>query len=240
MPIAAASIGQVYKARLPDGRDVAVKVQYPGVASAVRADMQNLGMILRLMKRNRARGSTPGARRRDPPRIDEELDYELEAAQPAHARADLPRAPVHRRARGRDAGCRARRWVVWEYDTGPRLRGDQAAARRPSATGSARSSSGSTSAACTATTSSAATRTRATRCCSTTGGMAFLDFGLFKRIPRERSRSSSSTCSALGGEGRAVRAESSIWAAGGLLGDPTVTTPDKLLCASSWTPPGGT
>src|SRR4051812_37124777 len=51
VPIAAASIGQVYKARMHDGRDVAVKVQYPGVASAVRADMQNLGMILRLMKR---------------------------------------------------------------------------------------------------------------------------------------------------------------------------------------------
>src|SRR5687768_16499379 len=50
-PIAAASIGQVYRARLHDGRDVAVKVQYPGVAQAVRADMQNLGMILRLMKR---------------------------------------------------------------------------------------------------------------------------------------------------------------------------------------------
>src|SRR6266567_5793556 len=51
VPIAAASIGQVYKARLDDGRDVAVKVQYPGVNTAVRSDMQNLGMILRLMKR---------------------------------------------------------------------------------------------------------------------------------------------------------------------------------------------
>src|SRR5829696_4916911 len=49
-PVAAASIGQVYKAQLHDGREVAVKVQYPGVAQAVRADMQNLGMILRLMK----------------------------------------------------------------------------------------------------------------------------------------------------------------------------------------------
>jgi len=50
-PIAAASIGQVYRARLHDGRDVAVKVQYPGVNAAVRADMQNLGLILRLGKR---------------------------------------------------------------------------------------------------------------------------------------------------------------------------------------------
>ena len=50
-PIAAASIGQVYRATLDDGRAVAVKVQYPGVASAVRADLQNLGLILRLAKR---------------------------------------------------------------------------------------------------------------------------------------------------------------------------------------------
>jgi len=86
VPIAAASIGQVYKARLREptpkglaGRDVAVKVQYPGVAQAVRADMLNLGIILRLMK-----GVAPGL---DPKamgdeirsRIDEELDYELEA-----------------------------------------------------------------------------------------------------------------------------------------------------------------
>jgi predicted unusual protein kinase regulating ubiquinone biosynthesis (AarF/ABC1/UbiB family) len=79
-PIAAASIGQVYRARLAeDGREVAVKVQYPGVASAVRADMQNLDMIMRLLKR-----MTPGldvkavtTEIRD--RIEEELDYELEA-----------------------------------------------------------------------------------------------------------------------------------------------------------------
>src|SRR4029077_15344677 len=44
---AAASIGQVYRARLHDGREVAVKVQYPGIASAVRADLQNLGLLIR-------------------------------------------------------------------------------------------------------------------------------------------------------------------------------------------------
>jgi predicted unusual protein kinase regulating ubiquinone biosynthesis (AarF/ABC1/UbiB family) len=79
VPIAAASIGQVYKARLKDGRDVAVKVQYPGVAQAVRADMQNLGIILRLMKMV-APGLDPKAMGDEiRSRIDEELDYELEA-----------------------------------------------------------------------------------------------------------------------------------------------------------------
>jgi predicted unusual protein kinase regulating ubiquinone biosynthesis (AarF/ABC1/UbiB family) len=78
-PIAAASIGQVYRARLDDGRDVAVKVQYPGVAAAVRADMQNLGLILRLAKRI-APGMDPQAIGREvSERIEEELDYELEA-----------------------------------------------------------------------------------------------------------------------------------------------------------------
>ncbi|HLJ04427.1 MAG TPA: AarF/ABC1/UbiB kinase family protein [Solirubrobacteraceae bacterium] len=78
--IAAASIGQVYRARLDDGREVAVKVQYPGVAAAVRADLQNLGLILRLAKRI-APGMDPqaiGSEIRN--RIEEELDYELEAA----------------------------------------------------------------------------------------------------------------------------------------------------------------
>src|SRR5918998_1236373 len=77
--VAAASIGQVYRARLNDGRRVAVKVQYPGVAQAVRADMQNLGLILRA-----ARTMAPGmdakamaAEIRE--RIYEELDYEHEA-----------------------------------------------------------------------------------------------------------------------------------------------------------------
>ncbi len=49
-PIAAASIGQVYRARLIDGREVAVKVQYPGIGVAVRADLKNLALVLRMAK----------------------------------------------------------------------------------------------------------------------------------------------------------------------------------------------
>lgn len=78
-PIAAASIGQVYRARLHDGRDVAVKVQYPGVAAAVRADMQNLGLIMRVVKRLTPGLDVKALTQEIRTRIDEELDYELEA-----------------------------------------------------------------------------------------------------------------------------------------------------------------
>ncbi len=77
--IAAASIGQVYRARLHDGRDVAVKVQYPGVAAAVRSDMQNLGLIMRLTKRLTPGLDVKAVTEEIRLRIDEELDYELEA-----------------------------------------------------------------------------------------------------------------------------------------------------------------
>jgi predicted unusual protein kinase regulating ubiquinone biosynthesis (AarF/ABC1/UbiB family) len=77
--VAAASIGQVYRARLADGRRVAVKVQYPGVAQAVRADLQNLGLILRVAKRF-APGIDPKALASEVrERMGEELDYEHEA-----------------------------------------------------------------------------------------------------------------------------------------------------------------
>jgi predicted unusual protein kinase regulating ubiquinone biosynthesis (AarF/ABC1/UbiB family) len=76
---AAASIGQVYRARLRDGRRVAVKVQYPGVAAAVRADLQNLGLMMLAAKRL-APGLDAGAMAAEiRERITEELDYEHEA-----------------------------------------------------------------------------------------------------------------------------------------------------------------
>jgi predicted unusual protein kinase regulating ubiquinone biosynthesis (AarF/ABC1/UbiB family) len=85
---AAASIGQVHRAVTHDGRPVAVKVQYPGVAEAVDTDLRNLTLLLPLVKR-----LAPGldvkaiyAELRE--RIAEELDYELEAQnQRAIARA---------------------------------------------------------------------------------------------------------------------------------------------------------
>jgi predicted unusual protein kinase regulating ubiquinone biosynthesis (AarF/ABC1/UbiB family) len=76
---AAASIGQVHRARTLDGDDVVVKVQYPGVAEAVETDMRNAMLLLPLVKRLApgidARGLFTELRER----IAEELDYELEA-----------------------------------------------------------------------------------------------------------------------------------------------------------------
>jgi predicted unusual protein kinase regulating ubiquinone biosynthesis (AarF/ABC1/UbiB family) len=80
-PIAAASIGQVYRARLrADGREVAVKVQYPGVSAAVRSDLQNLEIIIRLLRRMAPGIDAKAIAAEVKARIGEELDYELEAA----------------------------------------------------------------------------------------------------------------------------------------------------------------
>ncbi|HZX42778.1 MAG TPA: AarF/ABC1/UbiB kinase family protein, partial [Myxococcaceae bacterium] len=47
--IAAASLGQVHRARLRDGREVVVKIQYPGIDQALRSDIDNLGLVVKTM-----------------------------------------------------------------------------------------------------------------------------------------------------------------------------------------------
>src|SRR5919108_1572979 len=76
---AAASIGQVHRAVLCDGRRVAVKIQYPGVADAIAADMQNAGLILRMAKALAPGLDAKAAAAELKERVMEELDYELEA-----------------------------------------------------------------------------------------------------------------------------------------------------------------
>src|SRR4051794_36766657 len=76
---AAASIGQVHRATLPDGRQVAVKIQYPGVAKALRADMQNAGLIMRMAKALAPGLDAKAAADELKERVLEELDYEYEA-----------------------------------------------------------------------------------------------------------------------------------------------------------------
>lgn len=49
-PLAAASIGQVHAARLPDGTEIALKIQYPGVDRSIDSDVDNLSTLLRLAR----------------------------------------------------------------------------------------------------------------------------------------------------------------------------------------------
>jgi len=78
---AAASLGQVHRARLPDGTEVACKLQYPDMASTVDADLRQLKLAMALYQR------VDGAIRQDEilkelsERLREELDYLREAAQ---------------------------------------------------------------------------------------------------------------------------------------------------------------
>ena len=160
---AAASIGQVHRAVLPDGRRVAVKIQYPGVAAAIAADMQNAGLILRLAKALAPGLDAKAAAEELRERVMEELDYELEAQnQRAFARGYRGHPFIHvpdvvtRLSTAARAGERVGRRR--------RLRGGQASCPRPSATASARSSSASASARSTTSSTSTPTPTPGTTC----------------------------------------------------------------------------
>ena len=79
-PLASASIGQVHRARLPNGLEVAVKVQHPGVAQAMEADLASTGVLEVLAgamggKRVNSAGMFEELRTR----LREELDYHREA-----------------------------------------------------------------------------------------------------------------------------------------------------------------
>ncbi len=79
-PFASASIGQVHRAQVDDGREVVVKVQYPGVDDAVDSDLAHLKVALRasgLLKINKA--SLDASMTEIRARLHEELDYCLEA-----------------------------------------------------------------------------------------------------------------------------------------------------------------
>lgn len=83
-PMAAASIGQVHRAVLRDGRQVVVKIQYPGVAQAIRDDLANTELLATFL---RFAASASGMKmdirsvaREAAARISEEVDYRHEAA----------------------------------------------------------------------------------------------------------------------------------------------------------------
>ena len=78
-PIAAASLGQVHRARLHSGEEVAVKVQYPGVAGSVESDLALLKTTLRAMVRAGSRFNMLDLVEEIRETLLEELDYVLEA-----------------------------------------------------------------------------------------------------------------------------------------------------------------
>jgi predicted unusual protein kinase regulating ubiquinone biosynthesis (AarF/ABC1/UbiB family) len=117
---AAASIGQVHRAVTRDGRTVAVKVQYPGIAEAVETDLRNLGLLLPLLRRL-APGldaSALAAELRE--RVAEELDYEIEAAN--HRTVERSwRGHPHAHVPAVDTALSARRVLVTELLVGRRF-----------------------------------------------------------------------------------------------------------------------
>jgi predicted unusual protein kinase regulating ubiquinone biosynthesis (AarF/ABC1/UbiB family) len=116
-PAAAASIGQVYRGRTREGAEVAIKVQYPGVAEAVESDMRNLRLLSPMLRR-----LIPGVEVKPllgelGERIAEECDYELEAAN--HGRlARYWRGHPFVRVPGVDGGLSSRRVLVSEWVEG--------------------------------------------------------------------------------------------------------------------------
>ena len=79
-PIAAASIGQVHRAVTLDGRAVAVKVQYPGIAETIAADLRNVALMRRMLRIAAPAQDVDALLTELRDRVLEELDYTREAA----------------------------------------------------------------------------------------------------------------------------------------------------------------
>jgi predicted unusual protein kinase regulating ubiquinone biosynthesis (AarF/ABC1/UbiB family) len=224
-PIGVASIGQVYRAVLSGGREVAVKVQYPGIATAVRADMKNLALLMRLTGRALPGVDTDALAREIRLRIGEELDYELEAANQhafAHAFRDHPFVLVP------DAiqSLSSKRVLVSEYvqgtdfeqlKSGPAELRDRCGEivyrffcgtlyRRREFSGDPHPGN---------------------FLLQADGRVAFFDFGLFKRMD-PASVELALACQRAAAEGRA-RDLHRMWAQADILPDPERVDPDRLL-----------
>jgi predicted unusual protein kinase regulating ubiquinone biosynthesis (AarF/ABC1/UbiB family) len=94
-PVAAASIGQVHRAELPDGRILAIKVQYPGVATSIDADVDNVATLLRvsgLLPRELAIGPLLEEAKQQ---LHEEADYVRELAMLERYRALVGDDPAY-------------------------------------------------------------------------------------------------------------------------------------------------
>jgi predicted unusual protein kinase regulating ubiquinone biosynthesis (AarF/ABC1/UbiB family) len=79
-PVAAASIGQVHRARAADGRELALKVQYPGVARSIDSDVDNVASLLRLARVLPVDVDVSGIVAEAKRQLRQEADYRQEAA----------------------------------------------------------------------------------------------------------------------------------------------------------------
>jgi predicted unusual protein kinase regulating ubiquinone biosynthesis (AarF/ABC1/UbiB family) len=122
---AAASIGQVHRAVTTEGKRVAVKVQYPGVAEAVETDLRNLQVLLPLVKRLAPGLDVKALAGELRERIAEELDYELEA-QNHRAMARAWRGHPYAHVPAVDTSRSSRRVLVTELLEGRRFGAVQA------------------------------------------------------------------------------------------------------------------
>ena len=121
MPLAAASLAQVHRGRLPDGREVAIKVQYPEIARLVAIDLRNFAFLVRVLAR-----------------LEPDFDFriiidEVEKYVPLRARLRergrerrphapaARRSPRRRRARRSCTSSRRTRLLVMDYVPGVRL-----------------------------------------------------------------------------------------------------------------------
>jgi predicted unusual protein kinase regulating ubiquinone biosynthesis (AarF/ABC1/UbiB family) len=98
-PVAAASIGQLHRARKHGGRELALKVQYPGVASSVDSDVDNLATLLRRLEFLPTKLDVPALAAEAKRQLKLETDYESEARHLERYRklvADMPEVVVPR------------------------------------------------------------------------------------------------------------------------------------------------
>jgi len=86
-PFAAASIGQVHRATLKSGEDVAVKIQYPGIGRAIQADLRNVTALVFPTRLTRGGESIRGQIDAMKQMLAEEMDYAHEAQNAREARA---------------------------------------------------------------------------------------------------------------------------------------------------------
>jgi predicted unusual protein kinase regulating ubiquinone biosynthesis (AarF/ABC1/UbiB family) len=100
-PAAAASLGQVHRARSHDGAALACKLQYPDMQSAVEADLQQLQWLLAIRRRLDAAIDTSEIGKEIGARVREELDYRREAKHVALYRAMLEGIDIVRVPRAR-------------------------------------------------------------------------------------------------------------------------------------------